>query len=344
MCNGAHCTREAPTLNCPSCLKEGKSVHFCEQDCFKKNWPIHKQLHKGGYIQPSWPITGSLEPFPVTHRITDIPNHISLPDYAITGIPYSEQDVKKNNTIMILTSEEIQKMKTVCKMARQVLDIAGAAVRPGITTDQLDKIVFTESIKRNAYPSPLNYKGFPKSCCTSVNEVICHGIPDLRPLQDGDIVNIDVTLYYDGFHGDVNETFLVGNVDSSSKQLVQVTKEAMMAAINIVKPGIPYKDIGNAIQKYVSKYGYSIVKSYCGHGVNRVFHGPPCVPHYSNNKTHGIMQPGHTFTIEPMICIGKSNDAHWDDGWTCLTNDGKRSAQFEHTILVTETGHEILTV
>jgi methionyl aminopeptidase len=348
MCSGAHCIEPAPTLSCPVCLKEGRSIFFCGQDCFKKNWGIHKLLHNSSgssmIYEPGWEVSGTVKPFPVTPRFTDMPLHIKLPDYALTGVPKSEEALKSNNTIKVLNREQIEKMRTVCKLARQVLDIAGAAIKPGITTDQLDKIVLVEAIKRNAYPSPLNYRGFPKSCCTSVNEVICHGIPDLRPLKEGDIVNIDVTLYYDGFHGDLNETFVVGQVDEDSKQLIQITKESMMEAIKITRPGVPYKEIGNVIQRYVSKYGYSVVRSYCGHGVNEVFHGPPCVPHYANNKTHGIMQAGHTFTIEPMICMGKSKDIHWGDGWTCLTKDGQRSAQFENTILVTENGYEILTV
>jgi methionyl aminopeptidase len=234
-------------------------------------------------------------------------------------------------------------MRTVCKLAREVLDIAIASAKVGVTTDEIDKIVHEATIERNAYPSPLNYRGFPKSCCTSVNEVICHGIPDSRPLQDGDILNIDITVYYNGFHGDVNETICIGNVDEKGRELVNVTREALEKAISIVKPGTFYRDVGNVISKHVNQHGFSVVRSYCGHGIGQLFHTNPNVPHYGKNKAVGIMKPGHTFTIEPMINEGSWQDILWPDDWTAVTKDGKRSAQFEHTLLVTENGCEVLT-
>lgn len=224
-----------------------------------------------------------------------------------------------------------------------MLDIGAKAVRVGVTTDEIDRIIHEATIERNCYPSPLNYSGFPKSCCTSVNEVICHGIPDKRPLENGDIVNLDITCYYNGFHGDLNETLFVGNVDDASKELVKTAYECMMAAINEIKPGVRYRDLGSFIQKHAQSKGCSVTKTYCGHGIHRLFHTTPNVPHYAKNKAVGIMKPGHVFTVEPMINQGTWRDSLWDDGWTAVTQDGKRSAQFEQTLLVTETGCEILT-
>jgi len=181
--------------------------------------------------------------------------------------------------------------------------------------------------------------------CTSINEIICHGIPDLRPLQDGDIVNIDVTLFYDGYHGDLNETYFVGSkVDAVGQKLVNVTRECLEKAIEIaVKPGAPYREIGNVITKHAHDNGFSVVRTYSGHGIHELFHTAPNIPHYAKNKAIGVMAPGHVFTIEPMICEGTYQDKLWPDDWTAATTDGKRSAQFEHTLLVTETGVEILT-
>ncbi|KDO85764.1 hypothetical protein CISIN_1g0158381mg, partial [Citrus sinensis] len=184
------------------------------------------------------------------------------------------------------------------------------------------------------YPSPLNYHFFPKSCCTSVNEVICHGIPDSRKLEDGDIVNIDVTVYYKGVHGDLNETYFVGNADEASRQLVQCTYECLEKAISIVKPGVRFREIGEVINRHATMSGFSVVKSYCGHGIGELFHCAPNIPHYSRNKAVGVMKVGQTFTIEPMINAGVWRDRMWPDGWTAVTADGKRSAQFEHTLLV----------
>jgi methionyl aminopeptidase len=278
----------------------------------------------------------------VTPRRT-VPPNIPRPDYAETGIPVSEERLRGGVSIAVLTPEEIEIAREVGRMAREILDLAGKMVAVGVTTEQIDEVVHNETIRRGAYPSPLNYRGFPKSCCTSVNEVVCHGIPDLRPLEDGDIVNVDISVYYKGFHSDVNDTFLVGNVAPETQRLVKATYEALELAIQIVKPGRLYRDIGNVISKHISKNGFSVVRTYCGHGVNRLFHTSPNVPHYSNNRAVGVMKPGHVFTIEPMINMGGFADTLWPDGWTSVTKDGKPSAQFEHTILVTETGYEVLT-
>eukprot|EP01097_Dermamoeba_algensis_P002885 TRINITY_DN2147_c0_g1_i3.p1 TRINITY_DN2147_c0_g1~~TRINITY_DN2147_c0_g1_i3.p1 ORF type:complete len:210 (-),score=47.04 TRINITY_DN2147_c0_g1_i3:135-764(-) len=203
--------------------------------------------------------------------------------------------------------------------------------------------LFIKPLLRETHPSPLNYKGYPKSVCTSVNEVVCHGIPDQTVLQDGDIINIDVSVYFNGYHGDVNETYLIGNVDETGRRLVQTTRECLEKAIQMVKPGVLYRDIGNIISKHAHANGFSVSRSYCGHGIGQLFHSPPNIPHYAKNKAVGVMKPGHVFTIEPMINEGNYRDELWPDDWTCVTSDGKRSAQFEHTLLVTDVGCEILT-
>jgi len=243
----------------------------------------------------------------------------------------------------VKSPKQIEALREVCRFGREVLDIAGKAVRVGITTEEIDIIVHQAILERNCYPSPLNYYHFPKSCCTSVNEIICHGIPDSRPLEDGDIVNIDITTYFNGHHGDLNETFLVGNVDPDSVRLINTTRECLEKAIEIVKPGTLYREVGNVISKHAHSQGFSVVRSYCGHGIGELFHAAPSIPHYAKNKAVGVMKPGHVFTIEPMINSGTWHDVLWPDGWTSATKDGKRSAQFEHTLLVTETGCEVLT-
>lgn len=195
-------------------------------------------------------------------------------------------------------------MRAAGRVAREVLDIAGAAIRPGITTDEIDNIVHAETLKRGAYPSPLNYHGFPKSCCTSVNEVICHGIPDDRKLQEGDIVNLDITCYLNGFHGDCSEMFVAGEADEKGKELLQATYDCWVKAMEFVEPGKNYKDIGAIIEDHVVERGFTTVKNFCGHGIGSVFHDNPNIFHYRNNEPNGQMAPGHTFTIEPMICEG----------------------------------------
>jgi len=224
------------------------------------------------------------------------------------------------------------------------LDIAGRYVRAGVTGDDIDRIVHYACIERNAYPSPLNYYDFPKSVCVSVNEIICHGIPDFRPLQDGDIVNIDISVYVDGVHSDLNEMFMIGEVDEEGRNLVKTAYLALQAACRMIKPGTYYRDVGSEITKVATKGGCAVVRKYSGHGVGKLFHCTPTIPHYAHNKGVGIMRPGHIFTIEPMLNVGTNwGDILWPDNWTAATKDGKRSAQFEHTFLVTETGVEILT-
>ncbi|KAG8740285.1 Methionine aminopeptidase 1 [Ceratobasidium sp. 414] len=342
----------------------------------------HKVIHNKGGVVPAggqfnpfynFPFTGTLRPvYPLSPRRV-VPPEIPRPDYAEDGIPHSER-LRDALSIKILTPEEQESMRVVCRLSREVLDIAAAAVRPGITTDEIDAIVHEETIKRGAYPSPLNYREFPKSVCTSVNEVICHGIPDQRKLEEGDIINlgrnsVDVSLFYKGKcasleplvmrhsqvgssrlsrrpqcelppndrhptllmpfgRDDYQETYPVGKISEDSKKLIRTTRKCLDAAIALCKPGTLFRDLGKAI----------VVRSYTGHGIHNLFHPAPNIPHYAKNKATGTMKPGM------MINLGSSwEDTHWPDNWTAVTVDGARSAQFEETLLVTETGVEVLT-
>jgi methionyl aminopeptidase len=245
---------------------------------------------------------------------------------------------------MVKSQEIIEKMRTAGLVAAKVLHTTASALEPGITTDALDAVCHEATIALGAYPSPLNYHGFPKSICTSVNEVICHGIPDSRPLAEGDIVNLDVTVYIDGVHGDTSATFAVGSVDAESGRLVRITEECLQLGIDAVAPNRPVSDIGRAIERHAESAGYGVIRSFCGHGIGEVFHSRPQIPHYYDPRASTVMEPNMTFTIEPMISLGTWRHSSWDDGWTAVTADGLRTAQFEHTILVTPTGAEILTL
>ncbi|CAN6562987.1 unnamed protein product [Malus baccata var. baccata] len=266
-----------------------------------------------------------------------VPDHIPSPPY-----------VKSKKSPGIASGPEvhdekgIECMRASGRLAAQVLEYAGTLVKPGTKTDEIDQAVHQMIIDNGAYPSPLGYGGFPKSVCTSVNECICHGIPDSRALEDGDIVNIDVTVYLNGYHGDTSTTFFCGDVDNEARKLVQVTKECLNKAISICAPGVEYKKIGKTIQAHADKNRYGVVRQFVGHGVGRVFHADPVILHFRNNDS-GRMLLNQTFTIEPMLTMGSYNAVMWDDNWTVVTEDGSLSAQFEHTILITEDGAEILT-
>ena len=348
ICATPNCGKPA-TLACPTCL----SLHltptrFCAQSCFTQSWKAHNAaVHKPAkerlaFQPPAFDYTGPLRPHYVTPR-NPIPAHIPRPDYAETGIPLSEVKMRGNHTIHIHSAKEIAAARAVNALGRLILDYAHSLVRPGVTTDSIDRAVHAKTLEHNAYPSTMNYNGFPKSLCTSVNECICHGIPDTRELQLGDIVNLDISVYLNGFHGDLNETVVVGETDAESRRLIKCSHDAMMAAIAQVKPGAYCRDFGDIISKHCQREGFSVVRTYCGHGVGRLFHGAPNIPHYARNKAVGQLKPGMIFTIEPMVNAGSWRDVTWSDDWTSTTTDGKRSAQFEHTVLVTETGVEILT-
>jgi len=276
--------------------------------------------------------------YPLSPRRT-VPPDIVRPDYAESGRPPGPR-----SRTMVRTPEQLVRLRRACRAARQVLEIAKRAVRPGVTTDAIDAITHQAYIDLGGYPSTLNYHGYPKSLCTSVNEVICHGIPDGRPLEDGDIVNLDVTIYLDGMHGDLSETVLVGAVDEESQRLVRVTHECLMRGIAVVRPGALICDIGRAIQEHAERHGLSVVRAFVGHGVGEQFHMDPQVPHYFDKEARTQMVPGMTFTIEPMINLGTFKHQTWPDNWTAVTADLKRSAQFEHTLAVTDSGVEVLTL
>jgi methionyl aminopeptidase len=288
----------------------------------------------------SFPYTGRLRPGQKSPP-RKVPASIPRPDYAKTGLPPLNSRAPWD--IEVHSEEDLEMMRISCRVAREVLDCAAQHIRPGITTDEIDKVVHQETLKREAYPSPLNYYNYPKSCCTSVNEVICHGIPDSTVLKDGDIINVDVTCFVNGFHGDCSATFLVGDVDEEGKRLVRTTYECLYKAIKICKPGVSYNKIGEVIEDYATKHGFTVVRNFCGHGIGRIFHTSPNVLHHRNNEKNGVMQVGHIFTIEPMINEGTFKSITWPDRWTAATADGKRSAQFEHTIAITDSGVEVLT-
>ncbi len=235
-------------------------------------------------------------------------------------------------------------MRRAGRLAADALREVGNAIAPGVTTDELDLIGHEFLCDHGAYPSTLQYRGFPKSLCTSLNEVICHGIPDSTVLEDGDICNIDITAYIGGVHGDTNATFLVGEVDEEARLLVERTREATRRAIAAVQPGRPISVIGRVIESYARRFGYGVVRDFTGHGIGRSFHSGLVIPHYDNPSLTTVMEEGMTFTIEPMITLGTHEWDMWDDGWTVVTRDRAWTAQFEHTIAVTSTGSEILTL
>ena len=278
-----------------------------------------------------------MRPYPIS-PMRHVPGTIVRPSYVGVMGPehYDGSDVQ--------TPEVIEAMREAGRVAADALAAAGAAVAPGVTTDQLDLIAHEYMLDNGAYPATLGYRGFPKSCCTSVNEVICHGIPDARPLEDGDIVKIDVTAYKDGVHGDTCATFLCGEVDEASRLLSQRTKEAMERGIKAVAPGRPISVIGRVIESYAKRFGYGVVREYTGHGVHTAFHSGLVILHYDEPRLDTVMEVGMTFTIEPMLTIGDPSTIQWDDGWTVLTRDGSRCAQFEQTLVVTSQGAQVLTV
>ncbi len=242
------------------------------------------------------------------------------------------------------TEADIQTMKESCRLAASVLTFIEPYVQPGIRCEELDKLCHDYIVNSGAVPSPLNYKGYPKSICTSVNDVVCHGIPDSYALKDGDIINIDVTTYLKEFHGDTSKTYAVGKVSRSARDLIQTTFEAMWIGIHAIRPGGYTGDIGEAVQKFVESKGYSIVREYCGHGIGRTFHEDPAITHYGKKGTGTLIKPGMVFTVEPMVNQGARDIAVLDDDWTVVTRDKKLSAQFEHTVAIFEDRVEVLTL
>ncbi|TSI17693.1 type I methionyl aminopeptidase [Brevibacterium aurantiacum] len=268
-----------------------------------------------------------------------VPQNITRPEYV------GRADADEGRGSNFYSAEEIEKVRVAGSIAANALAVVGDMIEPGVTTDAIDRVAHEYMCDHGAYPSTLGYRGFPKSVCTSLNEVICHGIPDSTVIADGDIVNVDITAYIEGMHGDTNYTFYAGEVDDESRLLVERTWEATMRGIKAVKPGREINVIGRVIEKYAKRFDYGVVRDYSGHGVGREFHTGLIVPHYDAAPAHAeVMEPGMIFTIEPMLNLGTVDWDVWDDAWTVVTKDRKRSAQFEHTLVVTETGADILTL
>ncbi|MFL6178728.1 MAG: type I methionyl aminopeptidase [Actinomycetes bacterium] len=267
-----------------------------------------------------------------------VPSHIERPEYVDRPAPqtFRGSEVKDPDTI--------ERMRVAGRLAGQALNEVARHIAPGVTTDELDRVGHDFLCDHGAYPSTLGYKGFPKSLCTSINEVICHGIPDSTVLRDGDIVNIDITAFIGGVHGDTDATYAVGDIDDESRLLIERTEAAMMRAIKAVAPGRPISVVGRVIEAYAKRFGYGVVRDFTGHGIGTSFHSGLVVPHYDEPEFDMLIETGMTFTIEPMLTLGTIDYEVWDDGWTVVTADRRRTAQFEHTILVTDTAAEILTV
>ena len=270
--------------------------------------------------------------------VRGVPATIARPEYVgkTRPTPYDGPEVKD--------AETVERMRRAGRLAASALAEVAAAIEPGVTTDALDRIGHEFLLDHGAYPSTLGYRGFPKSLCTSLNEVICHGIPDDTVLRDGDILNIDITAYLDGVHGDTDATYPVGDIDDESALLIERTHEAMMRGIRAVAPGRPLNAVGRVIEAYARRFGYGVVRDFTGHGIGTAFHSGLVVPHFDDPQLDVVTETGMTFTIEPMLTLGSIDYESWDDGWTVVTRDRRRSAQFEHTLVVTESGAEILTV
>ncbi|MFZ3452758.1 type I methionyl aminopeptidase [Arthrobacter sp. 7Tela_A1] len=281
---------------------------------------------------------GRLQPGRVSPR-RPVPASIPRPEYVDREAPakFTGSEVK--------SAETIEKIRIAGRIAAQAIVEVGNRIQPGVTTDELDAVAHEFLLDHKAYPSTLGYRGFPKSVCTSINEVICHGIPDSTVIQDGDIVNVDITAYINGVHGDTNYTFLAGDVDEESRLLVERTAESLRRAIKAVMPGREINVIGRAIESYAKRFGYGVVRDFTGHGVGEAFHTGLIIPHYDAAPAYSrLIETGMVFTIEPMLTLGTIEWDMWEDNWTVLTKDRKRTAQFEHTLLVTDSGAEILTL
>ena len=284
--------------------------------------------------------------YPRRHPVTagrvvpprSVPAGIIVPEYVAGGQPSTPP------TVQIITGADLDRLRLASQVAADVLTAAGALVAPGVTTDELDEAAHETYLKAGAYPSTLHYKGYMKSICTSVNEVICHGIPDSRPLQEGDIVNVDVTAYIEGMHGDTSATFLVGAVDTPTRTLVELTREALHRGIAALAPGLDIGVIGEAIQPFAHAHGLGVIREYGGHGIGTIFHAAPHVNHTIERERPFRLEPGMTFTVEPMLTAGTTEFHTWSDEWTVVTNDQLPSAQFEHTVIISDTGAEILTL
>lgn len=281
---------------------------------------------------------GNLRPG-VIAPMRSVPTHIERPEYV------GKAEANEGHDSNMYTPEEIEMVRASGEIAANAIVEASKITQPGTTTDQIDVLIHEYICDHDAYPSTVDYRGYTKAVCTSLNEVICHGIPDSTVLEDGDILNLDVTAYKNGVHGDTNVTLLVGDVDEESRLLVERTEESLRRAIKAVKPGREINVIGRVIEKYAARFGYGVVRDFTGHGVGREFHSGLIVPHYDAAPAYNtVMEPGMIFTIEPMLTLGEIAWDMWEDDWTVVTRDRKRTAQFEHTLVVTEDGADILTL
>jgi methionyl aminopeptidase len=282
--------------------------------------------------------TGFLTPGLISKPLS-VPSAIARPEYV--GKPSPAEFTGGH----IKSADQIEKIRAAGKIAAEAIALVGANAKAGVTTDELDKLAHEYIVSQGAYPSTLGYRGFPKSCCTSINEVICHGIPDDTVLQDGDIMNVDITAFKDGFHGDSNATFLIGDVSKDVADLVERTKEALDRAIAVVMPGRPINVIGRTIESYAKRFNYGVVRDFTGHGIGEAFHSGLVIPHFDAAPNYSnTMEVGMVFTIEPMLTLGTHEWDIWSDNWTVTTKDKSITAQFEHTLVVTESGAEILTL
>ncbi|MEE8555202.1 MAG: methionyl aminopeptidase [bacterium] len=292
-----------------------------------------------GRNDPCW--CGSGKKYKKCHLARD--GKVQKPAPARMATPPLHAPLRRRGGAIIKTAEQVEGIRAACRVTREILDLLGERVAPGVTTEQIDCFVHEATLERGGVPSPLNYRGFPKSVCTSINEVVCHGIPEERALQEGDIVNIDVTTTLDGYFGDSSRMYLVGEVAEAPRRLVQVTRECLDLGIAQVKPGRFVGDIGHVIQRHAESNGYSVVRDFVGHGTGIRFHEDPQIPHYGRPGQGHPLQPGMVFTIEPMINAGDWRIRILEDGWTAVTTDGSLSAQWEHTLYVTSDGVEVLT-
>jgi methionyl aminopeptidase len=281
--------------------------------------------------------------FPVEPGIVSpmqtVPSHIGRPEYASNGRPHSAS----YGQVFTYAGAELEKMRSSAKLAREMLEFSCSLVKPGISTDEIDRRTFEEIIKKGAYPSPINYAGFPKAICTSVNEVCCHGIPDSRELREGDVIAIDVSIFKDGVHGDNCKTVIAGEGDEAAHRLINATEEALNRAISVCGPTACLSDIGEAIEQVAANNDLRIIHEFCGHGLGSILHMYPLIKHFRNYEKLPLV-PGMVFTIEPILVEGSRKITTWDDGWTAVCVDGGRSAQFEHEVLITENGAEVITV
>lgn len=348
----AGCKKECEAdLQCPTCRElKLKSSFFCGQECFTTSWAEHKKVHDVCCIS-SFPddsysrnfrFTGDLRPGLLSPKRI-VPKSIPRPDYAAMrdGRSAMEEKIYRAGTIPQMTGAEIEEMKKMCRHGREILNLAIRSARVGVTTDEIDRIVHDATTERGLYPSTLNYSGYRKSLCTSLNEVVCHGIPDGRELRDGDILNLDISAFGNAsgnpdapvkLHTDLNETIFIGKPkNEEALKLVFCAFESMVAGISCLKPGNLYRHVGDAIQARAELDGFDVARTVYSHGVGKYFHCPPDIAHFRGNKNPGIMKENHCVTIEPMVNIGTFQTAMWPDEWTIVTQDGKWSAQFENS-------------